>query len=38
MKILLRKGNYRYEYMDDWSRFDAEELPDKSDFYSILNM
>ena len=23
--------------MDNWSRFDEEELPDKSDFYSSLN-
>ena len=31
--LLLGKGVYLYEYMDDWSRFDEEELPDKSDFY-----
>ena len=36
--ILLRKGIYPYEYMDDWSRFDEEKLPDESDFYSGLNM
>ena len=36
--ILLRKGNYPYEYMDDWSRFDEEQLPEKSSFYSNLNM
>ena len=36
--FLLRKGVYPYEFMDDWSRFDEEELPDKSDFYSSLNM
>ena len=36
--LLLRKGVYPYECMDDWSRFDEEQLPDKSDFYSSLNM
>ena len=30
--FLLRKYIYPYEYMDDWSRFDGEELPDKIDF------
>ena len=34
--VLLRKGVYPYEYMDDWSRFDEEELSDKSDFFSSL--
>ena len=38
LMLLLRKGVYPYEYMDDWSRFDEEEWPDKSDFYSSLNM
>ena len=36
--LLLRKGVYPCEYMDDWSRFDEEQLPDESDFYSGLNM
>ena len=36
--LLLRKGVYPYKYMDDWSRFDEEQLPDKRDFYSSLNM
>ena len=36
--LLLRKGIYPYEYMDDWNRFDEEKLPKKSDFYSSLNM
>ena len=31
-------GDYPYEYMDDWNRFDVEKLPDKSDFCSGLNM
>ena len=36
--LLLRKGIYTYEYMDDWNRFNEEKLPNKSDFYSSLNM
>ena len=36
--LLLRKDIHPYEYMDDWSRFDEEQLPGKSDFYSGLNM
>ena len=36
--LLLRKGFYPYEYMDDWDRFNEEKLPHKSDFYSGLNM
>ena len=36
--LLLTKGIYPYEYMDDWNRFDEEKLPNKSDFYSSLNM
>ena len=36
--LLLRKYIYPYEYMDDWSRFDEEQLPDESDFHSGLNM
>ena len=36
--LLLRKGIYPYEYMDDWNRLNEEKLPDKSDFYSSLNM
>ena len=27
--LLLRKGIYPYEYMDDWNRFDEEKLPKK---------
>ena len=36
--LLLRIGVYPYECMDDWNRFDEEQLPDKSKFYSGLNM
>ena len=36
--LLLRKGVYPYEYMDNWKRFDETSLPDKEAFYSILNV
>ena len=36
--LLLRKGIYPYKYMDDWNRFNEEKLPNKSNFYSSLNM
>ena len=36
--LLLRKGVYPYEYMDDWDRINEEKLTNKSDFYSSLNM
>ena len=36
--LLLRKCVYPHEYMDDWDRFNEEKLPNKSDFYSSLNM
>ena len=30
--LLLRKGVYRYEYMDSWERFNETSLPDKEAF------
>ena len=34
--LLLRKGVYPYEYMDDWERFDETSLPPQESFYSEL--
>ena len=36
--LLLRKGVYPYEYMDNWKRFNETSLPSKELFYSNLNM
>ena len=36
--MLLQKGIYPYEYMDDWEKFNEASLPEKQDFYSHLNM
>ena len=36
--LLLRKGFYSYEYVDNWERFSEIPLPSKEDFYSNLNM
>ena len=36
--MLLRKGVYPYEYMDNWERFDEASLPNKEYFYSNLNI
>ena len=36
--ILLRKGDYLYEYMDAWERFNETMLPSKESFYSELNL
>ena len=36
--MLLQKGVYPHEYMDDWEKFNKTSLPDKEYFYSHLNM
>ena len=36
--MLLRKGVYPYEYMDEWEKFNKTLLPEKEKFYSNLNM
>ena len=35
--LLLRKGVYPYEYMDNWKKFDETSIPLKEPFYSKLN-
>ena len=32
--LLLRKGIYPYEHMDDWGKFHETALPEKEKFYS----
>ena len=36
--LILKKGVYPYEYMDEWEKFNETSLPKKEDFYSNLNM
>ena len=39
--LLLQKGAYPYEYMDDWEKFNetsSETLSEKEDFYWHLNI
>ena len=36
--LLLRKGVYPYEYMNNWKRFNETSLPSIESFYSNLNM
>ena len=36
--LLIKKGIYPYEYMNDWDKFKETELPPKEVFYSKFNM
>ena len=36
--LLLRKGIFPYEYMDNWNRFDETKLPSIDKFYSNLKL
>ena len=36
-KLMKQKGVYPYDYMDSFNRFSEEKIPNKDDFYSILN-
>ena len=36
--MLLRKGVYPYEYMDDLEKFNETTLLEKEEFYSNLNL
>ena len=36
--MLLRKGVFPYEHMDDWEKFNETKLPEKEELYSNLNM
>ena len=37
-RLLVRKGVYPYEYLDDWNKFDETKLPPIEKFYSKLNL
>ena len=36
--LLLQKGVYPYEYMDDWEKFNETSLAEKAEFYIYLNL
>ena len=37
LNLMKQKGIYPYDYMDSFDRFNETQLPEKQDFYSILN-
>ena len=36
-RLMIRKGVYPYEYVDDWKKFEETSLPLKDAFYSRIN-
>ena len=36
--LLLRKGVYSYEYIDEWEKVNETSLPKKENFYNNLNV
>ena len=36
-QLMKQKGVYPYDFIDSFQKFDKTELPNKKDFYSILN-
>ena len=36
--MLLRKGVYPYEYIDEWDKFNEKIIPSKESFYSYLTL
>ena len=36
--LLLRKGVYPYEFIDDWEKFNKTTLPEKEQVYSNINV
>ena len=36
--LLLRKGVYPYEYVDEWEKFNETALPESREFHSNFNI
>ena len=36
--MLLRKGVYPYEYVDEWEKFNETALPESREFHSNFNI